>query len=407
MAVDPREGAAFFLNDPKKVDDPFADLAYFRQHRPVFYYAPLGQWFVFKFDDAASLFADPRLGNGLGALLEAAPASMHEELQKVGVYLNDFVVITEGEKHTRLRQVMNRAFSADVIFGLAQPIQQIADALLDRAQGRHALDACGDFALLLPAYVLCDFLGVHEEDRDRVVQWSADFVDFFNIVPPTLDTSQRLVRSALELADLTRRLLAARRANPRNDFLGVLVASQSEPGGLTDEEIIGNTMMILVAGHIAVRNLIGNAIYLLLTHPEQRATLQAQPILVRRAVEETLRYEPPVSMIARIASQDFDLHGNAIRQGQVVQLSVASANRDEAHFPHADQFDITREPTRMLSFGIGPHGCIGAHLAREEARIALETLFRRLPNLQLDQNHPIQWHRDAGNRGPSVLPVVY
>src|SRR5207248_7617908 len=120
-------------------------------------------------------------------------------------------------------------------------------------------------------------MGVPREDRDKVMQWSTDFVDFFNIVPPTVDTSQRLVRSGLELADYTNRLLADRRANPRQDLLGVLAASQSEAGGLTNDEIIGNAMMLLVAGHISVRNLIGNAIYLLLTHPDQRAKLQAQP----------------------------------------------------------------------------------------------------------------------------------
>src|SRR5581483_8402377 len=129
--------------------------------------------------------------------------------------------------------------------------------------------------------------------------------------------------------------------------------------------------------------------------------------LLHSAIEETLRYEPPVSMIARIANQDFACDGNAFQKGQGVQLVIASANRDEAHFPNADQYDITRPPSRMLSFGNGPHSCIGAHLAREEARIALITLFQRMPNLRLDERRPIQWKRNAGNRGPLSLPVVF
>src|SRR5207248_11595762 len=122
--------------------------------------------------------------------------------------------------------------------------------------------------------------------------------------------------------------------------------------------------------------------------------------------EETLRYESPVSTIARIASEDFTCEGNAFQKGQVVQLSISSANRDEAHFLHADQFDIGRPPSRMLAFGNGPHACIGAHLAREEARIALATLLQRLPNVRLDPSRPVQWKRDAGNRGPLSLPVL-
>src|SRR5215211_830941 len=333
MSVDERESTGFFLNDPGKVDNPFPDLAYFRQHHPVFYYPPLGEWFIFSFDTVASLCADPRLGNGLGALLDAAPPSMHDKLQKVAVYLNQFIVVQEGDTHTRMRAFMNRAFAGDIISGLRGQIQQVATELLDQVQARGEMDACGDYALLLPVYVLCDFMGVPREDRGRVVEWSTDFVDFFNIVPPTVDTSQRLVRSGLELAAYTERLLADRRTNPRNDLIGTLASSQSEAGGLTDDEIIGNAMMLLVAGHISVRNLIGNAIHLLLTHPDQQAKLQAQPTLLGNTIEETLRYEPPVSMIARIASQDFTCEGNTIRQGQVVQLSLASANRDETHFP--------------------------------------------------------------------------
>jgi cytochrome P450 len=166
-------------------------------------------------------------------------------------------------------------------------------------------------------------------------------------------------------------------------------------------------MLLLLAGHVAVRNLIGNAIYLLLTHPDQAAKLRAEPGLLPQAIEETLRYEPPVTLIPRVALEDFDQQDGHVQQGQIMQLSIASANRDAAHFPDPDRFDITRPAGRTLSFGFGPHGCLGAHLAREEARIALETIFRRMPNLELDQSRPIEWYRNAGNRGPITLPVTF
>jgi cytochrome P450 len=209
------------------------------------------------------------------------------------------------------------------------------------------------------------------------------------------------------MIDYTRNLLTERRANPRDDFLGTLVNATTETGGFSDEEIISNAMLLLLAGHVAVRNLVGNAIYLLLTHPEQFTQVKVESALLHNAVEETLRYEPPVTLIPRIAAEDFEFQGNAIREGQIVQLSIASANRDAVHFPGGERFDISRKPGRHLSFGYGPHGCLGASLAREEAQIALETLFRRMPRLRLDESKEIQWYRNAGNRGPITLPLIF
>ncbi len=155
-------------------------------------------------------------------------------------------------------------------------------------------------------------------------------------------------------------LLTERRAAPRQDFLGTLLDS----GDLSDDEIIANGMLLLLAGHVAVRNLIGNAVYLLLTHPEQFARLQSNPALLASAIEETLRYEPPVAMIPRVALQDIEVEGAHVRRGDLIRLVIALANRDEAHFPDAGRFDIERKHGRVLTFGNGPHGCLGAHLAR-------------------------------------------
>ena len=238
-----------------------------------------------------------------------------------------------------------------------------------------------------------------------MLQWSLDFIGFFNIIPITAETTRPMVRSANEMIAYTKALLAERRENPREDFLGTLANAQTAE--ISEEEIVANAMLLLLAGHVAPRNLIGNVIYLLLTHPDQFAKLRAEPGLLRNAIEETLRYEPPVTLIPRIALEDLELHGSTIDKGQIVQLSIASANRDAAHFPDPDRFDITRKVGRSLSFGHGPHGCLGALLAMEEAQIALETLFRRMPDLSLDESREIKWYRNAANRGPESLPVVF
>lgn len=405
--TDPREGVEFFLNVPAKLDDPFPDLKYFRANRPVFHSAPLNTWFVFKYDDVAALFPDPRLtANRMAGFVDAAPAEVRADLRRIAPYLERWMLMTDGAAHTRIRSHMQLGLTPAVVQRLSGRIRQSADELLDRVQAAGRFDVAGEFAFLLPAYVLSDLFGVKPEDRGRIVQWSVDFIDFFNIIPITVDNSRRLLASGFAMLDYTKELLTSRRAAPQDDFLGMLAAGQAD-GGLTTDEIAGNVMLLLLAGHVAMRNLVGNVVYLLLTHPDQFTRLKADPGLLRNVIEETLRFEPPVTMIPRVAVEDFDLHGNAIKKGQVVQLNIASANRDEAHFPDADRFDVTRPPGKHLSFGTGPHGCFGAALAREIAHIGLGRLLERMPGIRLDTGKPIVWYRNAANRGPSVLPVAF
>ena len=184
MTVDEREGARFFLNDPKKLDDPFPDLKYFRENKPVFYYEPLNQWFVFGYEDAAGLFSDARLSaDRMKGFVDAAPEEVRGDLKKVAPYLEMFVLMEDDPDHARVRKFLHLGFNARVIRGMRGQIQQLADELLDRVQDRGRMDASEDFGFLLPAYVLSDFLGVHKKDRDRVVRWSVDFIDFVNNIP--------------------------------------------------------------------------------------------------------------------------------------------------------------------------------------------------------------------------------
>jgi cytochrome P450 len=250
-------------------------------------------------------------------------------------------------------------------------------------------------------------MGVPPEDRDRVVQWSVDFVDFFNIIPITEDTTQRMVRAATEMSAYMRELLGERRPGRDDDFLGLMAAASSH-GEITDDEIVGNTLLLLIAGHVAVRNLIGNVVWLLLEHPSEYERLRLDPSLLRSTIEESLRYEPPITQIPRIAMEDIEVRGQTIAAGDIIQLSIVAANRDPQRFPEPDRFDVTRNPRGVLSYGHGPHGCLGARLAREQATIALEVLFRRADGLlRLDDSREIRWYRNAGNRGPETLPVRF
>ncbi len=240
-----------------------------------------------------------------------------------------------------------------------------------------------------------------------MVQWSADFVDFFNILPITEDTVHRMVKSSTEMTEYMRGLLDERADEQRDDFLG-LMAAAAGTGEVTEDEVVGSTMLLLIAGHLPVRNLIGNVVWLLHQNPREYERFLAEPSLLDSVMEEALRCEPPVAAIPRIPMEDVVVFDQKIAAGEIFQLSIIAANRDPSRFPDPDRFDVTRNPRGVLSFGHGPHGCLGARLAREQARIALEVLFRRADGpLLVDDSREIRWYRNAGNRGPESLPVKF
>ena len=399
----------FFLDNPVKLDDPFPDLAWLREHRPVHRHEPIGQWFVFPYEDVRSLFSDARLSsNRMAGFVDAAPAGVRNELRSLVPYLERWLLMSDAPEHNRLRGVLHKGFNARAIAALREPIEGAANELLDHATQSGRIDVAADYGFLLPAYVLSEFMGVHRQDRDQVVRWSVDFVDFFNLIPITEDTTRRMVKSATEMTSYTRELLAERRAAPREDFIGVMASAADSGEPISDEEILGNVLLILIAGHVAVRNLIGNVIWLLLAHPAESERLRADPGLLSGTVEESLRYEPPITLIPRIAREEIVIRDQTIRVGEIVQLSIVAANRDPAQFSDPDRFDIGRDPRGALSFGHGPHGCLGARLAREQTLVALELLFRRFgTRFELEDPTAVRWYRNAGNRGPENLPILF
>ncbi len=398
----------FFLESPQKLDDPFADLAWLREHRPVYWHEPVRQWFVFPYDEVQSLFSDKRMSaDRVAGFVDAVPEALRDELRTLLPYLEKWLIFRDGADHAQLRTILHRGFNAKAIEAMRGPIERMAGDLLDRAASRGVLDVGADYGFLIPVYVLSDFMGVPPADRDRVVQWSVDFVDFFNIIPITEDTTRRMMRAATEMSAYMRELLGERPPGRDDDFLGLMAAASAD-GEITDDEIVGNTLLLLIAGHVAVRNLIGNVVWLLLQHPGEYERLRRDPSLLRSTIEESLRYEPPITLIPRIAMQDIDVRGQTIAAGDIVQLSIVAANRDPQRFPDPDRFDVARNPHGVLSYGHGPHGCLGARLAREQATIALEVLFRRAGGpLQLDDNREVRWYRNAGNRGPENLSVRF
>jgi cytochrome P450 len=398
----------FYIDDAAKLDDPFADLAWLRENRPVHFHEPSGQWFVFGYDDVRALFSDPRLSNDrMGGFADSVPVAVHDDIEALVPFFGEFLIMRDGEPHLKLRHQLHAGFNPQAITALHDPIRRAAEELINRRRPHGTLDLSADFGLLLPAFVLSDFIGAPVEDRDHLVRWSLDFVDFFNEIPISEGAARRMAASSHRMIGYTRDLLAERRLAPQHDFLSTMATLSGQSGGITETEIVANTMLLLLAGHIAVRNLLGNVVWELIQHPAEGAAVRADLGLLPAAIEETLRHEPPVTLIARISTAPIEVRDHTIPSGAVVQLGVISANRDPSVFPDPDRFSVARDPRGTLSFGHGPHGCLGARLARELAQISLSVLYEKLGELRVVEDAPLRWYRNAGNRGPEELHVTW
>jgi cytochrome P450 len=278
-------------------------------------------------------------------------------------------------------------------------------AALDALEGQETFDLMGAFALPIPIDVIAAILGVDPARLGEFRDWSEGVIQTLNPLRTPAQT-EHLVRSSEALGAYMRSLMAARRAAPADDLVSDMVGLQAAGAPLTDSEISINLSALLVAGNLTTTDLIGNAVRLFLTHPEELAKLRADPSLVSAAVEETLRHEPPVDVTARVASHDIAVGGCPIRARQTMMLSLRGANRDPSVFEAPNRFDITRGKSPHVAFGGGAHICIGAPLARLEARVALARLFERFPNLALvDPDAPPRWRRLPFFRGLERLDV--
>ncbi len=304
--------------------------------------------------------------------------------------------------HTRLRRLAQPAFSPKQMAGYRPRIEQTVDALLDRAQAAREFDLVSAYAAPLPIAVITDLLGVPDADADRFARYGMVIASALDGVH-SLSHAARLKAANRDLRELFENLFALRRREPAGDVVSRIVAAEGDK--IYPHEMVPMCNLLLVAGFETTVNLVGNAVNALLDNPRQWAALCADPAgLAGAAVEETLRYDPPVQRTARCALQDVDLDGHLVRRGQFVVTLIGAANRDPEAFPEPDTFDIHREQTAdHLAFSSGIHYCVGQPLARLEAETALRRLAERLPDLR--RAGPLRRRVSSVVRGPVSLPV--
>jgi cytochrome P450 len=295
---------------------------------------------------------------------------------------------SDPPEHTRLRNLVSKAFTFKAVESLRPRIQQVVDELLDAVEGKDQMDVIWDLGYPLPVIVIAEMLGVPAAQRDTFKRWSDDIVATLGGPMVTADVQERGRTAAIEMADYFRVVIAERRKHPQEDLLSALVAAEERGDVLSEEELLATCILLLAAGNETTTNLIGNGTLALLRNPDQLRLLREQPEWIESAVEELLRYDGPVQGTARVALEDIEIGGTLIKQGQIAMCMLAAANRDPAQFARPEVLDVTRQENRHIAFGFGIHFCLGAPLARAEGQIAFSTLLRRFPKIMLADEEP-------------------
>ena len=310
--------------------------------------------------------------------------------------------------HTRLRRLVSKAFTAKVIAGMRPKIQSIVDELFAAFQGDGQVDIVPQLAYPLPVRIITEMLGVPLADHDRFENWSRMLVRGLDPMMSFGDDAiiAEIERASQDLSDYFVDLIAKRRQDLGDDLLSQLVLAEEEGEKLTEGELVATCILLLVAGHETTANLIANGVLALLRHPDQLAALRADPSLVDAAVDETLRYDPPVQLTTRVVTQDTTIGDITVPEGGVLLMLLAAANRDPAVFADPNRFDITRDARKHLSFAAGAHFCLGAPLAKLEASVALTAFAQRLGNPVLDEES-LRYRAHVNLRGPEQLIVRF
>lgn len=395
------------LLTPSFFADPYPVYARMRDQGPVYWSERLRRLVVVHYRECEAGLRDPRWSKQMvPALMENRPESARAELAPMVNALSRQMLFADPPDHTRLRSLVNKAFTPRTVEGLRSRIAEITGRLLDQVAGRGEMDVIRDFAYPLPATVICEMLGIPLEQRDQFKRWSDDVAAWIGNMEGDPEIDRRTQRSLAEAGDYFAAFGAELRENPRDDLMSALVHAEEDGDGLSLEELMANAMLLLAAGHETTTNLIGNGLLALLRNPEQLQRLRQDPQLAGTAVEEFLRYDSPAQLVARLAVTEMEVAGQALPPGTVVGYLLGAANRDPRQFENADQLDVGRQNNKHLSFAHGIHFCLGAALARAEGEIALTAILDRLGNLQLAAAE-VRFAPNFTLRGLESLPVIW
>jgi cytochrome P450 len=362
-------------------------------------------WLVTRYDDVVAVLKDERFAKDRTRAMTKEQLAAQPWVPKAFLPLTHHMLDKDPPDHTRLRALVQQAFSPRLVEAMRPRIESLADELFDRVAGRGRMDLIADYALPIPTLIISEMLGVPARDRHKFHRWSTVILSSsawrFGLL--------RAIPSVWLFMRYVRKLIKVRRAELRDDVISALIEAKDASGSLDDSELLSMILLLIMAGHETTVNLIASGVLALMQHPDQMQRLRSDPSLMRSAVEELLRFTAPVETATeRFALVDLDFQGVRIAKGEMVFAAIASANRDERQFVDPQRLDLAREPNKHVAFGQGIHFCLGASLARLEAQVALGTLLARTADLQLAvKPEALVWRPGLVLRGLRALPVRF
>ena len=391
-----------------RLADPYPFYHRLRTEDPVHFSDTLQTWVLTTYDDVAAATGDARLSSDrMQFYLNPIPAESRPKLTSLCEYMSRWMSMKDPPDHTRLRGLVNKAFTSRSVEEMIPRVREISrNLIVDFGEGGR-VDLIGQFAYPLPTTVICEMLGIPSDEQTQFRQWSNDIVAFSAGSGLLLeDVAAGAQKSQLALVEYCRRIIDQHRRQPQDDLISRLISVEQEGTQLNELELYAMCVQLFVAGHETTTNLVGNGMLALLRHPQDLQQLRAHPELIESAVEEFLRYDSPVQRSGRIVVEDMEIHGKRLMEGQSLMLMYGAANRDPVQFADPDRLDLGRQPNRHMAFGRGPHFCVGAPLARLEAQVAFETILSMLPEIRLT-NGELMWRPSMAMRGLESLEVEY
>ena len=368
-------------------EDPWPTYDRMRSEAPV-WMNDLGEWVLTRHADCEAVLRDPRFS--FNPVHRDPPITVDDGFPDLAAIDAHVLLFMDPPDHTRLRGLVSKAFTPRTVERLRPRIQELVDGILDQAAERGTLDVVAELGYELPVTVICELMGVPLADRDQFAGWSSDASRLLDGVM-TADELQAGVLAAMSFFAYFNQLFDERRRQPGDDLISGLLAAEEAGDRLSPEELSSIVVLLFIAGHETTMNLIGNGTYALLRDPAQLARWHQDPSLDVPAVEELLRFDPPAHITGRTATEDIVVNGHEVRRGTGVVTLVAAANRDPARFADPAHLDLGRADNHHLAFSQGMHYCLGAALARLEGQVAIGSLVRRFPDLELAEE-PV--HRD-------------
>ena len=394
----------------QRLHDPYPLFARLRQEDPVHWCEPMNMWLLTRYDDISRLIRDnkrlisDRESMYTDTLRPENLESASPLVRHIGLWLQN----NNPPNHTRLRKLVNVAFTPRMIEDLEPRIGEIVNDLLDKASKSGETDFIQSFCLPLPAIVICEMLGIPPEHRERYRDAVEGLIPFASCGGPGLNDAVGPARDCLdELIAFFDELIMERRANPTEDLISALAGVEEDGDRLTKEELFALCVFLFLAGHETTMGLLAGGTLGLLQNRDQFDLLKSDPgTHIDKAVEEIVRYECPVTRAVRVPTEDIEVRGKTIKKGDTITMLLGAANRDPAVFSEPDRLDITRHPNKHLGFGLGIHFCLGAPLARREGRIAFPEIVKRFPTMKL-ATEAVDYKRALGIRSILSLPVTF